>query len=261
MTSLPLTTARDCQGNYSEAHSVVIPSRHARPAKRCAAFFSEDDTRNRLRSGVYGTYSAEKACGKKASRSAGIACRDGISSIPQEHDLRSPEQLERFRMLDYISLLQNANNAGRAAHELTTGEVNQLKGLSDGQYDRAANWISNLLCLYYQHCRPPRTGGEVGGAKSQRIRSTSSADRMVDAITIAPNPTQAWATVTYSLTKEATDGLIEVKDATGRPVLSERLAGKQGQVVLDTRLLAKGAYTVQCRADGVVLITERLIVQ
>ena len=55
--------------------------------------------------------------------------------------------------------------------------------------------------------------------------------------------------------------LIEVKDATGRPVLFERLAGKQGQVVLDTRLLAKGAYTVQCRADGVVLITERLIVQ
>ncbi|HOZ41901.1 MAG TPA: hypothetical protein PLL25_13915 [Flavobacteriales bacterium] len=171
-----------------------------------------------------------------------------VSSIPQEHDLRSPEQLERFRMLDYITLLQNAANAGRAAHELTTAEVNQLKALSDGQYDRAANWISNLLCVYYQHCRPPRTGGEAGGAKSQRTRSNSSAERMADVITIAPNPTQNWATVTYTLTKEATDGLIEVKDATGRPVLSERLAGKQGQVVLDTRLLAKGAYTVQCRA-------------
>ncbi|MEZ4756949.1 MAG: hypothetical protein R2817_08990 [Flavobacteriales bacterium] len=73
--------------------------------------------------------------------------------------MRSPEQLERFRMLDYITLLQNAANAGRAAHELTTAEVNQLKALSDGQYDRAANWISNLLCVYYEHCRPPRTGG------------------------------------------------------------------------------------------------------
>jgi hypothetical protein len=184
-----------------------------------------------------------------------------VSSIPQEHDLRSPEQLERLRMMDYITLLQNAANAGRAAHELTTAEVNQLKALSDGQYDRAANWISNLLCVYYEHCRPPRTGGEVGGAKSQRTRSNGAADQMADEITIAPNPTQTWATVTYTLTKEATDGLIEVKDATGRPVLSERLAGKQGQVVLDTRLLAKGAYTVQCRADGVVLVTERLIVQ
>jgi hypothetical protein len=37
-----------------------------------------------------------------------------VSSIPQEHDLRSPEQLERLRMLSYISLLQNAANAGRA---------------------------------------------------------------------------------------------------------------------------------------------------
>ena len=93
MTGLDHIEARACGGNYSAAHSVVIPSQHARPAKRCAAFFSEDDTRNRLRSGVYGTCSAEKACGKKASRSAGIACWDGISSIPQEHDLRSPEQL------------------------------------------------------------------------------------------------------------------------------------------------------------------------
>ena len=206
MTSLPLTTARDCQGNYSEAHSVV-------------------------------------------------------SSIPQEHDLRSPEQLERFRMLDYISLLQNATNAGRSAHELTTAEVNQLKGLSDGQYDRAANWISNLLCVYYQHCRSPRTGGEAGGAKSQRTRSNSSAERMADAITIAPNPTQTWATVTYDLVEAPETGMVILKDVTGRVVLSEAIVGKQGQIVLDTRGLGKGSYMVYCTSDDRTLLVSQLIVQ
>jgi hypothetical protein len=49
-----------------------------RPAGGCAAIFSEDDTRNRLRSGAYGTCSAEKSAGKRASRSAGIECRIGI---------------------------------------------------------------------------------------------------------------------------------------------------------------------------------------
>jgi len=63
------------------------------------------------------------------------------------------------------------------------------------------------------------------------------------------------------LTKEPTNGLIEVKDATGRTVLTERLAGKQGQIVLDTRSLAKGAYAVQCSSEGVVLKVDRLILQ
>ena len=55
-----------------------IPFTHSRSAKRCAAIFSEDDTQNRLRSGAYGTWSAEKTSGKRASRSADIECVDGI---------------------------------------------------------------------------------------------------------------------------------------------------------------------------------------
>ncbi len=206
MTSLPLTTARDCQGNYSAAYNVV-------------------------------------------------------SSIPQEHDLRSPEQLERFRMLDYITLLQNADNAGRAAHELTTAEVNQLKALSDGQYDRAANWISNLLCMYYSHCRPPRTGGEVGGDKRLRVPPKPTHSQAENMITLAPNPAQTWTTLTFFLLDEPTNGRILVKDIAGRVLLTVRFAGRQGQVVLDTRQLAKGTYTVECITDAGALKTDRLIVQ
>jgi hypothetical protein len=49
-----------------------------RPAGGCAAIFSEGDTRNRLRSGAYGTSSAEKSSGKRAPRSAGSECRIGV---------------------------------------------------------------------------------------------------------------------------------------------------------------------------------------
>ena len=187
--------------------------------------------------------------------------RTVIQDMSVDKALKAPEIVEQQRMLSYISILETAANAGRGAHELVPSEVNELKTLSVEQYDRPANWISNLLCLYYSECRAPLTGGNVSGEKSLRPAVISKEEIVQNAILLAPNPTQTWAKVTYSLTKEATDGLIEVKDATGRPVLSERLVGKHGQVVLDTRLLAKGAYTVQCRADGVVLITERLIVQ
>jgi hypothetical protein len=189
------------------------------------------------------------------------AAHNVVSSIPQEHDLRSPEQLERLRMLDYITLLQNAANAGRAAHELTTAEVNQLKAMSDGQYDRAANWISNLLCVYYGHCRPPRTGGEVGGDKNLRTQNSQLPPLRDNVIHLAPNPAQTWVTLTYSLLEEPANGWVHVKDVTGRSLISERLAGIEGQLVLDTRQLAKGTYTVECTSDEALLKTERLIVQ
>ena len=164
-------------------------------------------------------------------------------------------------MLDYITLLQNAANTGRAGHELTTAEVNQLKGLSDGHYDRAANWISNLLCMYYSHCRPPRTGGEVGGDKSLRETPNATRSPEENSITLAPNPAQTWATLTFFLLEEPANGRIVVKDIAGRVVLTERFTGRQGQVVLDTRQLAKGTYTVECITNAGPLNTERLIVQ
>jgi hypothetical protein len=184
-----------------------------------------------------------------------------VAAIPEEHHLKSPEQLERLRMLQYITLLGTAANNNRDAAHLNTAEVVQLKALSTGQYDRAANWISNLLCLYYNDCRAPRTGGEVEGEKSAQPTLAAPREAEINIITIAPNPTQTWATVTYALAKEPTNGLIEVKDATGRTVLTERLTGKQGQIVLDTRSLSKGAYAVQCISEGVALKVDRLIVQ
>ncbi len=189
------------------------------------------------------------------------AAHNVVSSIPQEHDLRSPEQLERLRMLDYITLLQNAASAGRAVNELTTAEVNQLKAMSDGQYDRAANWIGNLLCLYYGHCRPPRTGGEVGGDKRLRGAPKPTYSQAENIITLAPNPAQTWATLTFLLQDEPANGRILVKDIAGRVLLTERFAGRQGQVVLDSRQLAKGTYTVECITDAGPLKTDRLIVQ
>jgi hypothetical protein len=139
--------------------------------------------------------------------------------------------------------------------------VNQLKGLSDGQYDRAANWISNLLCVYYAHCRPPRTGGEVGGGKrlSRPIDTGLSVEE--NTIKLAPNPAQTWVTLTYSLLAEPINGWVHVNDITGRSLLSERLVGKEGQLVLDTRGLAKGTYTVECVTGEGLLDTDRLIIQ
>jgi hypothetical protein len=189
------------------------------------------------------------------------AARTVIENMPVDKELRGPEILEQQRMLSYISLLKEAAGAGRSAAELNVSEVDQLKALIADQYDRPANWISNVLCLYYDECRSPRTGGHIGGEKSVRRTNTQQMESLENGILIAPNPTQTWATVTYSLGDEPIDGRILVKDLFGRVVLTERMTSDQGQVVLDTRRLSKGVYLVECLDDRNVLHSERLIVQ
>jgi hypothetical protein len=184
-----------------------------------------------------------------------------IEDMPVDHDLKASQVSEQQRMLSYITLLSNAATNSRDAANLTASEVAQLQGLSAEHYDRPANWISNLLCVYYGECRSPRTGGEFGGDKNRLLGGYPKQDDARDEITLAPNPTQTWSTVTYNLVSEPSDGLITVKDATGRVLLIERMTGKEGQVVLDTRGLAQGVYLVECSSKGVIIQTDRLIVQ
>ncbi len=184
-----------------------------------------------------------------------------IDEMTVDNDLMSAQVAEQQRMLSYITLLSNAHGAGRDAAHLNTSEVAQLQALRANQFDRPANWISNLLCMYYADCRAPRTGGDPGGDKRIQPTTTRQTEARANVILIAPNPTQSWATVTYTLLEEPTDGRIVVKDLFGRVVITERMAGTQGQVVLDTRPLSKGVYTVECTTGQVVLRSDRLVVQ
>lgn len=189
------------------------------------------------------------------------AARMVIENMPVDKELRGPEILEQQRMLSFISLLETAAGAGRGAAELSVGEVNQLKALIADQYDRPANWISNLLCLYYDECRAPRTGGNTGGEKNLQGARNNLEEIVRNVIQLAPNPAQTWSTLTYTLIEEPINGKILVKDLFGRVVISKQMNGTQGQVVLDTRQLSKGIYLVECVSNEEMLRSDRLVVQ
>ncbi|MBK9417032.1 MAG: T9SS type A sorting domain-containing protein [Flavobacteriales bacterium] len=189
------------------------------------------------------------------------AARTVIQDMPVDKALKAPEVVEQQRMLGYITLLETAAGAGRSAAELNISEVNQLKALIADQYDRPSNWISNLLCLYYDECRAPRTGGNTGGEKNLQGSRPSQAVMGQNVIQIAPNPTQTWSTMSYTLIEEPINGKILVKDLFGRVVISKQMNGTHGQVVLDTRQLSKGVYVVECISNEETLRSDRLVVQ
>lgn len=175
----------------------------------------------------------------------------------------APQYQEQQRMLNYIGVLSTAKNAGRDAYQLNTAEVAQLESLRVNAYDRSANWISNLLCVAYHSCRAPLTGGDVGTPKSRRASSQIAHDAPNGpSFRTAPNPAQAWVTFTYDFQTHPVEGaFVVVQDAVGRQIVALPMQNSQGQLVMDTRELAKGMYTVSYTVASRSVQLDRLILE
>jgi hypothetical protein len=183
-----------------------------------------------------------------------------IAAMPSEKNLRAPEELERQRMLTYISVLATAAGDGRNAYQLNTGEVNTLENMAKDHYDRPSRWANNLLCAVYKKCQAPWTGGD-SEPKSRHYLPQAPVAVLAHGLLLQPNPAAAWTTASFTL-PEATQGAwLQVQDLTGRKLHEERVAGAQGQVLLDTRSYAPGSYVLVLRDAHTVLGTERLIIQ
>lgn len=76
------------------------------------------------------------------------------------------------------------------------------------------------------------------------------------------DPARGWAAFNYDRKDIApVDGIITVREITGRVVATLPMQGPIGQQVWDTRQVAPGSYMVEFRVDGKLLHAEKLIVQ
>jgi hypothetical protein len=188
---------------------------------------------------------------------------DVIASLPTEHKLRSPDELERQRMLDLIGFIANVRGSGRSEMQLDSSEVAYLKVLMGEAYDRPAALIGNLLCFGYGHCRAPLTGGDIDGdPKSLPYTPLTATGTGTQAeLRIHPNPASTWVAIDYDLLVEPTDAAIIIRDMTGREVERIVLRDRLQQVVWDSREVAPGTYTVVLQNKKHQLRTEKLIIR
>jgi hypothetical protein len=84
---------------------------------------------------------------------------------------------------------------------------------------------------------------------------------MENPMKLAPNPARNWTACTYRITGDVTQAILTLKDALGRSLQVHRLGAAEGQLILDTRSLGSGLYTVELQQGGRILQVEKLIVQ
>jgi len=76
-----------------------------------------------------------------------------------------------------------------------------------------------------------------------------------------PNPASEQVTFTYTFRAAPKNAYINVQDAVGKEVAQLTMPNEQGQLVLDTRQLGSGVYTVRYSNAGAVEQVDKLIVQ
>jgi uncharacterized delta-60 repeat protein len=81
-----------------------------------------------------------------------------------------------------------------------------------------------------------------------------------DALRVYPNPASSQVVVEIP-TLHARNVELVLKDAIGRPVLRQNIAGVQGQLVLDIAAIAKGAYILEVHYGKGERLVEKLVVQ
>jgi hypothetical protein len=130
-------------------------------------------------------------------------------------------------------------------------------------YDRPASLISNLLCMVYDNCRPPLTGGEEGGSLKSLPYTPLPASwvHLQPVLSLKPNPANSWVAIDHKIIRPLDNAILLIQDLHGRTVFSQRLGQQEGQVVWDTRSIAQGTYTVTVRNGKDQVKSEQLIIQ
>lgn len=185
-----------------------------------------------------------------------------VQAIPQEHTrLLARDLSEKERMLAYIGFVQGVQGTGRTMGELDSTEVQQLQTLINGKHDRPAVWAQNVLCFHYGLCRAPYTGGDDLAPKALPYTPLAEETPERPVLTILPNPASVYAVLNYDLKANADKAHLLIRDIGGREVTQRTLGYQEGQVVLDTRRMPPGVYTIELHNAGQRQLTEKLVVQ
>jgi hypothetical protein len=125
-------------------------------------------------------------------------------------------------------------------------------------FNRLGLYLNGYLSCYMLPTVVDYDMGPLIGSPCDTLITTSISElNPTPQITLAPNPAQTQATLTWSGVRE---GTFVLRDMLGRAVLSEQLNAPNGTTRLDLSALPKGIYLWQVQSDGYSK-NEKLVVE
>jgi len=164
--------------------------------------------------------------------------------LPELYPLSGEEDNEHNHFMQLLQLQQDLTNSNRGCDSLSVDELQMLDSISLIDQGSSGSIARSILELQggqpFANC-PSLDGDASFKSQAVDIEKLSKAKGM--SLTAKPNPANSWIAFDYTLPDGATEGRIEITNASGAVVDQLMLHGNQGQKLFDSRRLSSGAYT------------------
>jgi len=174
-----------------------------------------------------------------------------LDNIPGQFLLGEADQQKHSNMLNIYTILSDLYSNGNPVDSLSESQVNELQVLALEGAIPAMAYARNILMsigeMDYQEpvlFPNPFKSSEAMGEYNELLNTKAP-----QLLSIYPNPSSGYVIIEYNLESDA-DGIIEIKDVTGRTVTSISTYGKQDQVTIITENWDLGIYFTTLRIDG-----------
>jgi len=164
--------------------------------------------------------------------------------LPELYSLSGEEVNEHNHFLQLLQLQQDLSNSNRLYDDLSINELQMLDSI--GIIDQGVSGSVARSILELQGGQPfancPSLNGDAS-FKSQAVNIEKISEAKGMSLTAKPNPANSWIAFDYTLPDGATEGRIEITNASGALIEQLVLHGNRGQKLFDSRWLSSGAYT------------------
>ena len=170
--------------------------------------------------------------------------------MPDLYGLQEDALVEHNHFVSLKALQADLLAGNRTLMELDAGEISQLETILVQSTGRAGIQARNMLAFAegYTYCDCPT---EVDSSLKQTNATTKPFNpEQLFHIEASPNPAKHWVSITYELPIGMSQVVLEVADATGRLLGSEKLNNNKGQSLWDIRGMPAGIYYYRLSGHG-----------
>lgn len=171
--------------------------------------------------------------------------------MPALYNYSVNDMAEHTYYTEMLNLQISLAQQQRTIADLDSTEVANLVFIAENSGGTAGTQAKGILEYSYGYIYCNCIDTDESGLKSSERFNAALLDKISGIeITVRPNPAKEWAVFDYSLPNDDSQGVIKIRDASGKEITSIPISGKQGQHIWDTRMLKPGVSYYTLNAAG-----------
>jgi hypothetical protein len=164
-----------------------------------------------------------------------------LNQLTTQYRMTTKDLITHNAFIDLYNFKKSLLEDSVKINQLDSARIQQLKVIADAsEFTFPRSMARNALCFFYQICYPDTVRElPITSSKMPPIAKEGTMDKLV---TVYPNPAKDYVTFYYNLVEGNEAVLLLVMDFTGKKVYTQKLNGKEGQHIWDTRTMSNGNY-------------------